>query len=132
MNSAPEHDEGEAIEEAQEAIDRTPSEAEETRQTSPGGGGAGDEDLVEGSVEVLVAPPIVAALRARLEDSVRTIPDLRLVTAGGSASGIRIIVFASRPLPLATILGGLPFVSHVEKQTARKVTRFVVTLATPG
>ncbi len=131
MSSAPEHDEGETVEEAQEAIDRTPRETEETRQTSPGGG-ADNEDLVEGSVEVLVAPPIVAALRARLEDSVRTTPDLRLVTAGGSASGIRIIVFASRPLPLATILGGLPFVAHVEKQTARKVTRFVVTLATPG
>ncbi len=95
--------------------------------------GAGDREFVEGSIEVVVVPPVTSAFRARLEDSLQEITDLRLVTAGGSfEGGIRMIAFAGRPLPLVAILGRLPFVSQVDTQRVKGVTRLRVRLAAPG
>ena len=132
MSSGPANDAGEVRREAQEAINRARKEVEEGRQASAESQ-AQDGDLVAGSVEVVAASPVTAALRAKLEESLQEMAGLRLVTSGGSADGgIRMIVFASQPVPLAAALGRLPFVAQVTTQQLKKVTQLQVKLAVPA
>ena len=132
MSSGPGKDASEIRRQAQDAIDRARKEMEAARQGSAAKE-TGESELVEGSVEVVAIPPVTSALRTKLEGSLQGIADLRLVTAGGSTDGgIRMIVFASRPLPLAATLGRLPFVAQVTTQHVRNVTQLQVRLTGPS
>ncbi len=132
MGSGPGKDASEIRRQAQDAIDRARKEMEETRRASAANE-AGESELVEGSVEVVAIPPVTSALRAKLEESLQGIADLRLVTAGGSIDGgIRMIAFASRPLPLAATLGRLPFVAQVTTKHVKNATQLQVKLTAPG
>ncbi len=132
MSSGPGLDAEGVRKQAQEAIESARKEAGEAEQ-APREDVSDGERLVTGSVEVLVARPVTAALRSQLEDSLRRTAGLRLVTSGGAGSGeIRMIVYAAQPLPLAALLERLPFVTEVTLKTAKKVTQLQVHLAVPG
>ena len=45
-----------------------------------GGGRDRESELMEGSVGVVAVPPVTAASRAKLEEGLQQIADLRLVT----------------------------------------------------
>ena len=82
----------------------------------PAGAGGGD-DLYQGRVALEITEPISFADIAKLKAHLYEVPDLQLVSIGGSSVGqTMIIVTADKPLPLLSILSEIPMAKGVSKK----------------
>ncbi|MFC1892488.1 hypothetical protein ACFLYR_00390 [Chloroflexota bacterium] len=76
----------------------------------------GDE-LYQGRVELEIAAPIDFVQMVKLQAHLYEVPDLGLVSVGGSATGeTAIVVVADKPLPLLSILKQMPLIKGVVKK----------------
>ena len=75
---------------------------------------ASGDELCQGRVELEITSPISFVQILRLQSYIRKIPELRLVSVGGSAAGdATIVVESDRPLPLVSILSNIPLAKDV-------------------
>ena len=79
---------------------------------------AGGDELYQGRVELEITAPIVDfAQMLKLQTHLREVPDLQLLSVGGSTDGgTRIVVVVDKPLRLASILSEMPLAKYVVKR----------------
>ena len=67
--------------------------------------------LYEGRLELEIAPPVDFRQVLKLQSNLRGVPDLKVVSVGGSAQGTNTITVAlNQPLPLISLLREMPLV----------------------
>lgn len=83
-------------------------------------GGAEEEvaaELYEGMVELVVLPPVDLEQMKELEKGLHQVQDLRVVLISGSVEeGTKVIVSASKPIPLVSVVSKMPLVEQVVKK----------------
>ncbi len=78
---------------------------------------AGDDELYQGRVELEIAAPIDFVQMVKLQAHLYEVPELGLVSVGGSADGdTAIVLVADKPLPLLSILKQMPLIKNVAKK----------------
>ncbi len=79
---------------------------------------AGDDEFYQGRVELEITGPTPDfAQMLQLRTYLREVPDLRLLSVGGSADGgTSIVVFVDKPLRLLSILSEMPLAKEVFKK----------------
>lgn len=89
-------------------------EGESAMSSSP----SGDSPLLEGEVEIFVAPPTSMARLIQLRRALQDVLHLKVLrTAGSLNKGSVFTVFLDRPQPLVSMLQAVPEVGEVELRT---------------
>ena len=97
----------EVEQEAKEAKEKEKREAKE----------AVGAEFYEGSVELVIAPPVDLGQARKLEEYLSKVEDLHIVLVGGSVDeGTKIVVSAGKPIPLINVLREMPPVEEVVKK----------------
>jgi colicin import membrane protein len=82
-------------------------------------------ELYEGMVKLTIASPVDYEQIRKLEEYLRQVQNLHLVSVGGSTEeGTKIVVSAEEPIPLASVLREMPSI----EQVVRKGKEIQVTL----
>ncbi len=111
--------------EVREAKERVRRETEEAREgelvTEPAAKAKEAEEvstlLYEGTIDLVIMPPVGVLQIKNLEEKLRLIQNLRVVLTGGSVDEpIRIVVSAEQPIPLIDVLSQIPIVDQVTKE----------------
>lgn len=79
-----------------------------------------DFPLVDGEVEIAMAPPVDAVQLIRFQRNLRHVPRLNVSSTSGSPNGWTVItVLIAEPRPLISLLRGMPEVEKVELWTGK-------------
>jgi hypothetical protein len=111
--------------EAREAKEKARRETEEAREVGPDAEAAAkvkatkevNAQLYEGTINLVLMPPVGVLQINNLEEKLRLIQNLRVILTGGSVDKpIRIVVSAEQPIPLIDVLNHIPIVDEVTKK----------------
>ena len=82
---------------------------------------ADDSPLFEGETEIIIAPPVDKATLVRLRRNLQNLVHLKILRTDGCWTGANVFTtFIDRPLPLISILMGIPEVKKADLWTDRR------------
>ena len=68
-------------------------------------------------MELVILPPVDLEQMKELEEGLHQVQDLRVVLISGSVEeGTKVIVSANKPIPLVSVVSGMPLVEQAVKK----------------